>query len=336
MIRDIRTYANDLKPLTEFFMRSSSFYWPDQCDPRLVGAGLRSYYVRLRGNPKTTSSELFWYMLNDWKHAMISGTLAQHRNAVKSAMREQQFLDYMFREFLPAVLSVGAGIKGSWILCTTYLPLASESILTITNRNEQSDKIFEHVANLLKLVLKALTDVSWHDETEISGVHVKHRGILTVLLSFYFSIDRFVKDYAANGYLIGITRKREQGARVTELGKTLTQIDKFVDDIWTYFTSPNPEYWPIEPEEVEWITVDMGGFGADLAKMLKEDMKTSLVFRDDDASAPGFDVVVKAKGKESAVQTNEELFKILEKRFLPDPRVENRFFGFFPTKGYIF
>ncbi len=329
VIRDIRCYASDFRPLIEFFVRPSRHYWADQSDPGLVGSGLRSYAVRIHGNRKTTSFELFYYLFNDWKNAIVSGKMRAHQNAIRSAMRQEQFADYMFREFIPAVLFVSSDIKGGWLLCASYLPTISDTIIAIRDEiNERSDRLFEQTTNLLKLVMRAITELTWQHQSGIGGVSPQHRGLLAVVFSFYFSIARFVNDYADNKYLRNDTSP-PRVVRRTELRNVISQIDEFIKQTRNSIADPEEfEFWPPDEED---RNIEMGEFGEEFVKIFKEDIKTLFSFRDGN----GFDVVVLVKGQNSAVQTHDTLAQVLEKKFLPNPYIENRFIEFFPTAGCI-
>ncbi|KAF4636729.1 hypothetical protein G7Y89_g1351 [Cudoniella acicularis] len=194
----IRSYAHDIQTLLPFFVRPSTYYWPEDNDPTLYAAGIISCSLRLAKSPGGASSELFHYLYSGWKKDLVRGRIEQHMNYVKKGMGRWEFTTFLLSQFMPAALHVGFHSPGGWALCATYLPLlSSRTVKALRKRDIKAKSTFACLINLLKIILNDVAtrySDSGNSSAEINLIH--RRYITHVTCQFLLSIVLPLRQYA--------------------------------------------------------------------------------------------------------------------------------------------
>jgi hypothetical protein len=200
IITQVRSQASDIRPLTEFFIHPSNYYWPEKADPKLYGPGLVSYIIRLPRQLSKTSSELFHYLYTGWRNQATCGQLRKYMSFIHEGIKHWDFVQFMLTEFVPATLSVGFNSPGGWILNVAYLPLLASRISKILNKNDPTEATatFDHTVNLLKIIMNGLILVKLRFSPDICLANELscERGIMPTVCKFWLSVAPPLKNYA--------------------------------------------------------------------------------------------------------------------------------------------
>lgn len=293
VVSDIKSYAGDFRPLIDFFIHPSSSYWPHDGDPNLYGAGIISYCIKLAQQPEKTSYELFYYLHSGWKNALISDRMDNYIACIKQGMRWWEFTKLMLSDFIPAVLSVGFSSSG-WLLSSSFLPAITSRItrqLAIPDVN--SALAFELLLNIFKIIMNGtITQARLFTHT-LSGAHPLHRGILSVVFNFWFTIALPMRGYAV---------QHDQEAALEEVTDPLSS---FIYHALHAFESGEKDMQHPEGQ----LDVRRGKYVEHFAKSMSKEIKETWEFEDEE----GFAVVVKGRGTErsSVVRGRETLGEVL-------------------------
>lgn len=227
IVADIKCYASGIAPLIDFFVHQSKHYWPPDTDPTMLEAGIVSYCLRL-GQPGKISTGLFYFLHGAWQKALTSGTMTNYIQCIKKTLRRWDFADLMLAEFLPAVISIGFRADG-WILCSTFLaPLTKRVSRLLETFDNRSERAFEHLVNLLRLIMNGII----HQHRTRGGVQSTNRGIISVAMKFWLAISVPMRQY--------IERHPSSTATLSEVSDPLTH---FIWHALQSFHSSEPEFW---------------------------------------------------------------------------------------------
>jgi hypothetical protein len=275
IVEDIKSYAGDIKPLSDFFIHTSKFYWPPEGDPDLFGPGIVPYCLRLSIHPERSSWELLWYLLNRWKSSMVSGRMDNYMNGLNQGMKRWDFYKWMLSDFLPSALEAGFHADG-WILCSTFLhPLARQAARLLEEGDEKSQWVFEHLVNILKIIMNGTIAYSRRP----GGIKPSTRGILAVAYKFWLSIAPLMRQF--------IERHPSEADILLEVAEPLS---RFIYHALQTFVSSEPAFW--HPTRI--LNIRKGRLHDKFSAAFVEDIKEFWEFEDE----VGEKVVVKSRTKE--------------------------------------
>ncbi|RDL40309.1 uncharacterized protein BP5553_00288 [Venustampulla echinocandica] len=193
----IRSYGSDILPLSDFFVHSSTYYWPEDTDPNLYAAGIVSYSLRLIKQPGRTSPELFHYLYNGWRKDLAQSSVEQHIKYLKKGMSRWEFTVFLLSDFIPAALHVGFESTAGWALCATYLPALSRRVgILLQKRNTKADLTFQCVINILKIILNGIQILYLRTGNNDTVGSTSHQRIIGVVSQFWLSLALPINQYA--------------------------------------------------------------------------------------------------------------------------------------------
>ncbi|PBP15589.1 Mus7/MMS22 family protein [Diplocarpon rosae] len=293
VVADIRSYAEFVK-IPDFFLKSSSHFWPCYGDPAMFGAGLISYCLKLAQQSDRVSQQLFHYLFNGWKSAIVSTRLDSYTSCIRKGMKWWEFTKFMLAELLPAFIVTGFKSSG-WLLCSTFLPAITKRVVRILeNTDSKSSWVFENLLNILKMVMNGAIVLARQFNYRLNGVHPNHRGILSVTFKFWMAIALPMRQYAI--------RHSQEDA----LEEVTDPLSSFIySALHTFHTSEPNVYHPDGQFDVH-----QGKCTDAFAANVTQDIQESWDFQDEE----GFEVVVRGRAQEcSAVQeVGETLGRVLE------------------------
>ncbi|KAM0739911.1 hypothetical protein ACQRIT_005095 [Beauveria bassiana] len=124
----IRTHGSEICVLDSFYYQISKDYSPSVEDPQLQIAAMVSYGLRLReGDPKVVQ-QLFFFLFNNFKMALISNNLDEEKKMLQKGMAQDRGItQFVLGKMLPAIIEATATKSAAY-------PLLDLSVLqTILN-----------------------------------------------------------------------------------------------------------------------------------------------------------------------------------------------------------
>lgn len=283
VVTNIKCYANEFRPLTDYFIHPSTSYWPSDDDPNLYAAGIISYCIRLGQQPQRTSFELFYYLHGGWKNALISGNMQNYTSHIKKGLKRWEFSKFIFSEFVPAILDAGFN-AGGWLLCQSFLPAFSSKIRRLLDKLDGNTTwVFEHMINILKIIMNGTNMWARNFGHNIQAVHPDHRGILCTAYKFWFSVAPCMRQY--------IERHPELTADLEEVTDPLSSF--IYNSLQTFSTGELEPPFPLLTGQFDTMK---GKYTDKFTAVMVQDIQEHWSFIDED----GFAVIVRNRGREKS------------------------------------
>jgi hypothetical protein len=233
VVKYIRSLASDIRPVADFFLRSSEHYWPEEDDPNLYASSITSYSLRLKDNPSRTSSELFHFLYRGWKNDMVHSRPQNHTMSVLKGMKHWEFTEFMLSNFIPAILRVGFDTPGASVLPKTYLPTVAKRVPRfLAKSGPEAGLTFKYLINILKIITNYVTSQTIDEWSDMNEVHRTHRGIFSVVCQFWISIIPALREY------IGLHPEYS-----SIMGEITIPMNKFALGALHYFTTGVAGSW---------------------------------------------------------------------------------------------
>jgi hypothetical protein len=271
----LRAFTNNIRPVTDFFIRHSIHYWPKGDDPHLYAAGIISYSLRLHDQQGKTSLELFHYLYSGWKNDQLHSRVNNHITCVLKGMKNWPFAEFMLANFVPATVLAGFNSAGGRVLPKIYLPAIAKRTPHFLERNgPEGASAFAHLINILKMIMNGIRiralsarvpeRIFWDDETTSmnieDGVSGENRGVISMACQFWISIQPVLIEYV-----------EKHPAEMSILEEVATPLNDFM---W------KAAYWVSQKQWDGWDTWDgnqldvkAGDFVERFVVALQEDME---------------------------------------------------------------
>lgn len=149
----IKSHGVGICVVDSFFTQPSADYSPPVEDPQLHTAGIIAYGVRLGEGETTAIPQLFHYLYNNFKVALINDKLDVEVNILEKALSNGHVFSFILNRALPAAIWATSKIYEAWPLLDVYL-MALRSVLTrsILSREISKDEL-GNVSALLSAIL---------------------------------------------------------------------------------------------------------------------------------------------------------------------------------------
>lgn len=117
----IRTHGSEFCTVDNFFYQISKDYSPSTEDPQLQAAAMISYGLRLsEGDPKVVQ-QVFYFLFNNFKMAVISDSLLEEKKMLQKGMAEDRgILGFILGKMLPAIIGVASSKAVAFPLLDLY------------------------------------------------------------------------------------------------------------------------------------------------------------------------------------------------------------------------
>ncbi|CZT01917.1 uncharacterized protein RAG0_09305 [Rhynchosporium agropyri] len=296
VVADIKSYASDFRPLTDFFVHPSTYYWPHDGDPSLYRAGLVAYCLRLEQQPDKAAFELYYYLHSGWTLALVSNRMDNFISCIRTGMKWWDFTKFMLSDFVPAIITTGFN-SSAWLLCSIFLPAISSRVISLLDtKDNKSAWVFESIVNILKMIMNGTIMQTRLYERSLLGMHPDHHGILAVAFRFWFAIALPIRQYA--------TRRSQD--EVLTLEEVADPLSSFIYHAVNTFQMNDPFIYVPEGQ----FDVHKGKYTDKFVKHIVADIKENWQFSNEDC----FAVVVKTRSNElsSVTRFRESLREVLE------------------------
>ena len=123
-VRDIislfRSHCTEICTVDDFFFNISKEYSPSLQDPRLHVAGIIAYGLRLGEGEAQVVLQLFYYVFNNFKNALINDKLEDETRMLRRGMSNDYILGFVMGKMVPAIARAAVRVRGVFPLLDVY------------------------------------------------------------------------------------------------------------------------------------------------------------------------------------------------------------------------
>lgn len=101
----IRAHGSEICAVDDFYYQMTKEYSPSIQDPHLQVAGMISYGLRLQDGDSRVGQQLFFFLLNNAKQAIIRDTLGDSINLLRRGFADTNVANFILRYLLPAIIA---------------------------------------------------------------------------------------------------------------------------------------------------------------------------------------------------------------------------------------
>lgn len=149
----IKSYGADICAVDDYYYQPSREYAPSMEDPQLHTAGIIAYGIRLGEGETTASPQLFYYLLNNFKTAMVNDRLIEERKMLEKGMQNSDVLVFVVNRMLPAIIQATVDANSAWPLLHVYCGALKEVLIKSSLPREIPYDNVEDVMGLLEAIL---------------------------------------------------------------------------------------------------------------------------------------------------------------------------------------
>ncbi|KAH8906721.1 hypothetical protein BR93DRAFT_927559 [Coniochaeta sp. PMI_546] len=168
----IKSHGVGICVVDSFFTQPSSDYSPPMEDPQLHTAGIIAYGVRLGEGDTMAISQLFYYLFNNFKIALINDKLDEEVKILESAMSNGHVFSFVLTRALPAIIWATSKVYEAWPLLDVYLAALSGLLTRSILSKEISGADLVHVSALLANILTWFRTLRCSDQSRLIKVQV--------------------------------------------------------------------------------------------------------------------------------------------------------------------
>ncbi|KAB5583387.1 Mus7/MMS22 family-domain-containing protein [Coniochaeta sp. 2T2.1] len=243
VIAMIKSHGVGICVIDPFFTQPSADYSPPMEDPRLHTAGIIAYGVRLGEGDSMAVSQLFYYLFNNFKIALINDKLDDEIKILENAMGNDHIFSFVLTRALPAMIWATSKIYEAWPLLDVYLGAVGRLLTRSVLSKEIDEDNLVHISALLSSILTWLRTLRCTNEPGLTKIQLhimaqlldlasvfqpsmlahlcsKHEGDTTELEQSYASMTRFAEEaleYLDEAFELPTRRKDRQAAAVAAL-----------------------------------------------------------------------------------------------------------------------
>ncbi|PKS12243.1 hypothetical protein jhhlp_001543 [Lomentospora prolificans] len=173
----IRSHCTDICAIDEFFYQINKEYSPSLQDPQLHVAGIVSYGLRLGEGDTKVVPQLFYYLYNNFKVALINNRLGSEARMLRKGMENSQVLGFVFAKMLPAIAIAATRLDGAYVLLDVYCEGLTQLLTRHPASRELSREMLPDVLHLLHAILRCLHELTQGNAPLVSAerLHVACR-----------------------------------------------------------------------------------------------------------------------------------------------------------------
>ncbi|KAM3563308.1 hypothetical protein MY1884_001353 [Beauveria asiatica] len=169
----IRTHGSEIRSPDNFYYQISKDYSPSVEDPRLQIAAMVSYGLRLREGDPNVVQQLFFFLFNNFKMALISDSLDEEKKMLQKGMAQDRGItQFVLGKMLPAIIEATATKSAAYPFLDLYVWAARNRLKRSTTTYCLTDAELPGVKSFLQTILNSvdawiaeqaqLTDVRLH------------------------------------------------------------------------------------------------------------------------------------------------------------------------------
>lgn len=148
----IRSHGPDICAVDEFFYQISKEYSPSVQDPQLQVAGMVSYGLRLREGDTRVAHQLFFFLINSFKLAVMNDKIVEEVKMLAKGLRNPGILNFVLGKMLPAIVRASAVESGSFPLLGVY----AQACYLLLDADEAPPDLTEDNLPQLRVTLDAM------------------------------------------------------------------------------------------------------------------------------------------------------------------------------------
>jgi hypothetical protein len=116
----IKAHGTEICAVDDFFYQISKDYSPSEHDPQLQVAAIVSYGLRLAEGESRAAHELFYFLVNNFKVALMKGDVAKEMDMIAKGMRHAGILSFIVGAMLPAIIRAATAERQAYPLLDVY------------------------------------------------------------------------------------------------------------------------------------------------------------------------------------------------------------------------
>ncbi|KAL6866329.1 hypothetical protein ACO1O0_002437 [Amphichorda felina] len=148
----IRAHGPDICTVDEFFYQISREYSPSVQDPQLQVAGMVSYGLRLREGDTRVVHQLFFFLINSFKHAMMNDRTFEEVKMLSQGLQNSGIFSFVLGKMLPAIVRASAVQPTSYVLLDVYV----QAFYLLLEDDEAPPELGEDNLAQLRVTLEAM------------------------------------------------------------------------------------------------------------------------------------------------------------------------------------
>ena len=155
----IRAHGSDICMVDDYFYQISREYSPSAQDPQLQVAGMVSYGLRLPEGDTRVVQQLFYFLFNNVKLAIINDKREEEASMLQHGMQNQGIFGFVLGKMLPAALRVACVEDLGYTVADVYVAALRQKLQAPGLVHELAEDDLPHLSATLKAVVEGLTQM---------------------------------------------------------------------------------------------------------------------------------------------------------------------------------
>lgn len=177
----IRTHGSEICAVDDFYYQISPEYSPSSQDPQLQVAAMVSYGLRITEGDEKVTQQLFFFLFNNFKMAMVSDNLHDEARKLVRGMRDAGILHFIVGKMLPAALCASGRNQTTFPLLDVYVLATWHLLKRLTLIREISESEIPIALTVTTAVLLAFRGMLESQPTDgMRRIHILSQAIAVV------------------------------------------------------------------------------------------------------------------------------------------------------------
>lgn len=185
IISIIRSHCTEICSVDEFFYQINKEYSPSLQDPDLHVAGIIAYGLRLGEGEAKVAPQLFYYLYNNFKVALINDKLDNEARMLRRGMANVHILGFVLRSIIPSVAMAAVETRGAFPLLDVYHDALVRLFRGHVAGHELAEELLPDALSLVQAIVGCLSKLGVGESTTPSAekLHVARQlcGIVNML-----------------------------------------------------------------------------------------------------------------------------------------------------------
>lgn len=152
----IRSHVTEICVVDDFFYQISKEYSPSLQDPRLHVAGIIAYGVRLGEGEAQVPPQLFYYLFNNFKNALINDKLGDETRMLQRGLTNDNILAFVLGKMVPAISKAAVRAGGGFPLLDIYHDALARLFTGHIAGRELTEEILPDAISLIQTIVGCL------------------------------------------------------------------------------------------------------------------------------------------------------------------------------------
>jgi hypothetical protein len=173
----IRTHGFDLCKVDDFFYQISRDYSPPVQDPQLQVAGMISYGLRLTEGDSKVVLQLFYFLFNNFKLAMMNNKIEEEVGMLRKGMENPGVLGFVFGKMIPAMLRASLEESSIFPLVDVYAQACHSLLADGVAPHELTEADLAHVVGTLEALASVMSRMRSNRELTARQLHLMRQFV---------------------------------------------------------------------------------------------------------------------------------------------------------------